>query len=121
MFIYVIVGVIYRPPETNVKQFNEELDNWTDIMSKKGKNCILIRDMNINLKNESNTIQYTDALTSNGFHACLLDHSTVTRESKTLIDLIFSNIDKAYCASGVCDIEISDDKSISCVLHNADV
>jgi len=47
----IIVGVIYRPPDTNVKDFNEYLEQLLESIKSENKIPYLIGDYNINLLN----------------------------------------------------------------------
>lgn len=43
------VGVIYRPPDADLDTFNIKLEGTLFSINEKNKNCILLRDVNIDL------------------------------------------------------------------------
>ena len=45
----VIIEVLYRPPDTNVNDFNNHLDNILINLKGEHKHCYLVGDFNINL------------------------------------------------------------------------
>ena len=88
------VGVIYRPPDTDMHQFNDEYDKFIHAISYSKKKMILAGDFNINLFN-CDTHDATDKFLENS-HSHFL-HPTITRPTRfcqttsTLIDNIFVN------------------------------
>ena len=47
----IVVGVVYRPPDRNLNDFNNELDHLVSIISKENKTVFLLGDWNMNLMN----------------------------------------------------------------------
>ena len=47
----ILIGVIYRPPATDVRSFNDKLNVYLDKIRKENKICYLFGDFNINLLN----------------------------------------------------------------------
>ena len=109
----VIIGVLYRPPDTNISVFNDYL---TEILSKiktENKSLYLLGDYNINLLNIDNhrpSHEFTDLMFSHSLIPCITKPTRVTRTSATLIDNIFSNIitRNSDTISGVLYTDISD-------------
>ena len=90
----ILIGVIYRPPNTPVQQFNEYLKALSDEIKVSQLPCYLLGDININLMNYANhnhTSDYLDIMYSNGFIPVINCPTRVTDHSATLIDHIFVN------------------------------
>ena len=52
----VIIGCVYRPPDTDIDNFSGALSITLDLINKEGKLCYLLGDYNINLfMNEQHT------------------------------------------------------------------
>ena len=49
----IMIGVIYRPPATDVRSFNMNLNVYLDKIGKENKICYLLGDFNINLLNHN--------------------------------------------------------------------
>ena len=56
---------MYRPPNAKV-EFIERFENFIDIVSREGKEMILLGDFNKNLLNEHNDIEWDNFVTSLG-------------------------------------------------------
>jgi len=66
----IIIGVIYKPPDTDVIKFKEDLDKALKIISKEHRACYLLGDLNINLLKQnvhSPTKHFLDTLLTHGF------------------------------------------------------
>ena len=49
----IVIGVVYRPPDRNFNDFNEELDQLVSIVSEENKTVFLLGDWNLNLMKEA--------------------------------------------------------------------
>ena len=90
----ILIGVIYRPPNTPVQQINEYLKALLDDIKVSQLPCYLLGDFNMNLMNYANhnhTSDYLDIMYSNGFIPVTKRPTRVTDRSATLIDHIFVN------------------------------
>ena len=61
----IIVGVIYRPPEKNVREFCEELDRLVMTISVNNKLCVLLGDWNLDVMKHdrhSSTAEFLDIM-----------------------------------------------------------
>lgn len=105
------MGVIYRPPGQNLKEFNEEIDELLTGMKNNSKEVILLEDFNIDL------LKINGHNDSNSFHNCLVSHHslpTITRptritpDTRTLIDNIFSNAWSKLIEASIIISDISD-------------
>ena len=89
-----ICGVIYRPPDTDLKVFNEHLSNILACIKSENKMAYISGDFNanlLNIDNHSATNEFLDLLFSHSFIPNITKPTRVTPKSATLIDNIFSN------------------------------
>ena len=90
----IIIGVIYRPPGTEIDSFITELNICLDKIGLENKLVYLTGDFNINLINyESHqpTSMFLDTLYSFSLFPLINKPTRITSSSATLIDNIFSN------------------------------
>ncbi len=93
-----IIGCIYHPPDIDVSIFNNVLSDTVELISNKGKVCILLGDFNTDiLKSEFNSsTEFLNILYASYFHP-----------SATLIDNIFTNYFDHTIKSGILLADIS--------------
>ena len=88
----VIIGVVYRPPGTSLKDFHDVLNT---ILEKIGKDlCYLMGDWNMNLLSydtHNHTTSCVDSLYSYGFSPLINRPTRITATTATIIDNIFTN------------------------------
>ena len=113
----ILIGVIYRPPATDVRSFNIQLDVYLDKIRKENKICYLLGDFNINLLNHDThnlTGEFYDLMTSNSFLPLITRPTRVTATSATLIDIIFTNCleNCSHSVQGLMVTDISDNYPI---------
>ena len=103
-----IVGVVYRPPDSNLRAF---IDDFHQILSKinsESKLGWITGDFNINLLNYSQHCSTTD-FTSYFFYPLISKPTRITSRSATLIDNIFTNSLGTAMKSGILIVsDISD-------------
>ena len=90
----IITGVIYRPPDTDLKLFNDNFYDLLDTLGRERKYCYLMGDFNINLLNidkHAETTSFVDMLHAQSFVSLINRPTRVTKNSTTLIDNIFTN------------------------------
>ena len=109
----VIIGVIYRPPATSIRLFNDHVKTLMDQLRNLHMPCYILGDNNVNLLNStthSDTADFLDIMYSGGFIPLITRPTRVTRHSATLIDHIFTNnlSDQYSSLQGVLVTEISD-------------
>ena len=65
----VILGVIYRPPNNKINEFDSHIKNILTIVDKQNKPCYIIGDFNIDLKYEhcKFSTEFFNNMTSSGF------------------------------------------------------
>ena len=90
-----VIGVMYRPPNSNIVMFNKKLN---DILSQiSHMPCYKIGDYNIDLQKHDNhlqTEQFLDVMHSNSSIPVIYKPTRETNNTATLIDNIFTN---NYC------------------------
>ena len=107
----VIIGVVYRPPGTSLKDFEDTLDS---ILSKIDRRlCYLLGDWNMNLlayDSHKDTTSCIDMFYSYGYSPLVNRPTRVTDSSATIIDNIFTNNHDATVDAfqGILVTDISD-------------
>ena len=109
----VIVGVVYRPPDTDIKLFNECFTEILSVVKAENKLPYLLGDFNINLLNVNNhppSQEFIDIMYSHSLFPTITKPSRVTHSSATLIDNIFceSVMDPSDTVSGIFYTDVSD-------------
>ena len=121
----IIVGNIYRPPNSNLQMF---IDNTNRIMAKittEQKDSYLMGDFNIDLlkyQQHNGTNDFLDTMFSHSFLPSINRATRITSHTATSIDNIFSNrfIEHDQSISGILFIDISDHLPIFSLLpHNS--
>ena len=87
-----VVGVVYRPPNSNITLFNEKMN---DILSKlSNMPCYVMGDYNIDLmkyENHMQTGEFLNNMHSNSLIPLIYKPTRETKTTATLIDNIFTN------------------------------
>ena len=109
----IIIGVIYRPPDTDIKEFNEVMMKSLSLLKAEKKLVYLMGDFNINLLNADKhapTQEFIDLMFSHSFIPNITKPTRVARNSATLIDNIFTNslLDNNQIFTGALYTDISD-------------
>ena len=125
-----IVGVLYRPPDTNIRLFNEYLESILLKTRAEKKLLYLLGDFNVNLLNADQhapTQEFSELMYSHSLLPNITKPTRVTVKSATLIDNIFSNnlISTNKILTGILYSDISDhfpifhiDYSTDCKMNN---
>ena len=109
----IIIGVIYRPPNSDLDAFNSSISLLLSELMQENKHCYIMGDYNINLLNYENhqlTAEFVDQLHSNSFVSLINKPTRVKKHSATLIDNIFTNslCDKGLTIQVIIYSDISD-------------
>ena len=110
----IIIGEIYRPPNTPVNEFNDCLEQFLAHLTSCKSLCYLMGDFNINLQNVNNHEKSSDflhLLLSYCYVPLISRPTRCCKDSATLIDNIFTNNFQALqdkSKSGVIFQKISD-------------
>ena len=90
----ILVGIVYRPPNTSINAFTEQLTNSVRTLRIENKQCYIMGDFNINLLNYDHhmeTHDYVDAMFSNCLIPQITKPTRITPTTATLIDNSYSN------------------------------
>ena len=106
----VIVGCIYRPPDTDITIFSEMISLTLDLINKENKLCFLLGDFNIDLFKKDHAViaDFLNTMYSNCYYPVIYRPTRVTSYSATLIDNIFTNSLNNVAHSGILLTDISD-------------
>ena len=114
----ILITVIYRPPNSNSKDFFEYLQDLIHNPVFNNKDCYIIGDFNIDVSkfHTLNTPQeFLDIMSSASFLPLITKPTRVTNHTATLIDNIFCNINPLP-ESGIVLSDISDHYPIFTVI-----
>ena len=100
----VVIGVLYRPPNTDIVSFNDYLGNILANVERERKICYIMGDYNINLLNHNSQPKTTSFLDT------INRPTRVSENSHTIIDnIIIKKIAELKCSmQGIMLIDISD-------------
>jgi hypothetical protein len=119
----VIIGVIYRPPNTNCELFNQHMSDTLDKINKDRNQIYLLGDYNLNLINYNShnlTSDFVDSMFSHHVVPLINRPTRITSTSATLIDNIFTNLVDVNIFHGILNVDVTDHLPVFCVL-NADL
>ena len=113
----IIIGVLYRPPDTDVHIFSSYVSDIQDKIKRQGRICYLMGDYNIDLlkcDNHLPTTEFMDTMYGNSYINLINRPTRVTSKSATIIDNIFTNNFDANMNSfsGILTTDITDHFSI---------
>ena len=107
----IIIGVVYRPPNTSIETFNEILEDMFCKLKPHKKSVYITGDFNINLFNSEThqpTSSFLESMFSNSLLPVINRPTRVTTNSATLIDNIFISSWQKEQISGILYTDISD-------------
>jgi len=121
----VVVAEIYRPPGGSIKDFIDTIDECLSTISKEGKICYIMGDLNINLLNTSThsvTADFLNTMYSHMFIPLVTRPTRITEYSATLIDHIYTNVSQVIESSplsGILYCCMSDHLPVFCLHRGA--
>ena len=107
----IIVGTIYKPPDTSTVDFNVHVTDLFRTISQEMKKCIIMADFNIDLLTTDTNHQTADFIHNMFTHTfcpTISKPTRITNYSATLIDNIITNIHEYPIKSGILYNDISD-------------
>lgn len=110
----MVIGVIYRPPGSNLEIFNTEIEALVASLTTKkytNKKIFLTGDFNIDLlaaQSHPATGAFVDCVLMNHFLPLILRPTRITISTATLIDNIFTNFHEGIIESAIIISDISD-------------
>ena len=118
-----IIGSIYRPPNTNAKEFNNQYNAIIKTLTKeKNKEIIIGMDHNLDLlklNSHTETQKFMDINFDANILPCITRPMRITKSTATLIDNIFvsQNLHKMFDSSILIN-DISDHLPSLVIIHN---
>ena len=109
----IIIGNLYRPPQGNIENCTQVLENALDDIYMNRTEVYLMGDFNIDLLDKKNpaTKKLIDLTKPYGLRQLIKHPTRCSNDKNSILDLIFTNSDFIY-DNGVCDINISDHQMI---------
>ena len=120
----IVIGVIYRMPNSSVDVFNDRISDVMNVIQKERKLCYLMGDLNIDLLKADDhkaTGELLDVLYCNNVFPLITKPTRVTSTTATLIDHILTNNldDDMMHIQGILCTSISDHYAVFHVASNA--
>eukprot|EP00794_Sanderia_malayensis_P002144 gene2144-2438_t len=118
-----LIGVIYRPPDSSKhlpETFNETFESMLSKVISEDKECILTGDINCNYLERSDHKELKAIFSSFNLKQLISSPTRITKESKTLIDVICCNETQNISLVKVIPAGLSDHELIGCSrkMHN---
>ena len=107
----LIIGVIYKPPNSSVDAFLEKLEHILNTLAGENKPIYLMGDYNIDIlpsQQNNNSLKLLNALSSYSLHPHINKATRISTNSETLIDNIFSNVSESEHFNGIIYSDVSD-------------
>ena len=120
----IVVGVIYRMPNSSVDVFNDRISDVMNVIKKERKLCYLMGDLNIDFLRADDhraTGELLDVLYCDNVFPLITKPTRVTSTTATLIDHILTNnfVDDMMHIQGILCTSISDPYAVFHVACNA--
>ena len=117
----LLIGCIYRPPDSDINTFNDALQSTLESITKESKLCLLLGDWNVNLlkcTSHSASADFLNTLYSFNFFPSITMPTRIKPPSATLIDnIIFNSLDYEI-TSGILLCDISDHFPVIQFIHS---
>ena len=115
----LIIGVIYRKPNTDVTEFQNSLTSTLETMKVDKTCCALMGDFNINIQNQEPSVdRFVTSLNCMGLQQLIKESTRVTNSSASLIDHIYTNMLSNHIHAGVIVTDITDHFPIFAIFDN---
>ena len=120
----ILVGCFYRPPESSKYLPNDYNEKFYDQLSKaisENKETILLGDFNINYRERNNNNDFKTSMKLFGFKQIVTQATRITKDTSTIIDLIFTNKEYNISDCNVVSTSTSDHEMTTCIrkINNA--
>ena len=115
----IIFGCCYRPPETSKyldNNYNTYINETLTTINAENKETVIMGDFNVNYLNIKSAIHndFRNIMTLNGFKQVVKSATRITKESSSLIDLIFVNKLSNCHSINVVSTSLGDHEMVSC-------
>ena len=109
----ILIGVLYRPPNGSISDFNNSINNIFNQVTKEKKDCYLMGDFNIDILHQ-NSVEFTNVMYANNFYPLITKPTRVSPTSATLIDNILTNAAYFHSSCGVLVTDLTDHFPVFC-------
>lgn len=114
--IPLILGVVYRPPRSNLDRAVSGFDHVMSLLTPTYDNILIVGDLNVNFFNPNNKINL--CLTAYNMEQIINEPTRITNYSETLIDPILVSIPEMCSDAGTRNADhISDHRLVFCELN----
>ena len=105
----VVIGVIYRKPNTNIEQFQNSLLGVLENMNIRRSNVVLIGDYNTDLSRTGmpKISEFLSAIECTGMRQIVSSPTRMTNLTLSLNDHVYTNVHHYAIHSGVIETDIS--------------
>ena len=121
----VLVGVVYRPPNTNLSDFNSRLEGILQLLKKENKLVYIMGDFNVNLlgiDTHPASSDFLNLLYAYAFFPLINKPTRVQNDTATIIDNIYCNYDyNEKLVNGILVTDISDHFPIFSINHSTEL
>ena len=109
----IVVGNIYRPPQGNMENFTQVLENALLNIDLSKNEIYLMGDLNVDMldKKNSSTKKLIDCTKPFGLRQLIKTPTRYSENKNSILDVIFTNSD-FICNTGVCDVHLSDHQMV---------
>lgn len=107
----IAIGVVYRPPHSNVQRCVDIFDNILPQLMVSYDNIIVLGDVNINLFGHDNLI--SECFDTYGFLQTIDEPTRITQYTSTLLDPIFVRSIFTICESGTINADVISDHRVT--------
>ena len=108
----IIIGCVYRPPNTDLSLFNDEIFNMLNVIGRNSKKpSFIMGDFNMDLLHSGSHPQtgvFLNNFLSHSFLPTIHHPTRITETSATLLDNIFTNNIRYKMKTGIVYSDISD-------------
>ena len=112
-----LLSTTYRPPDRSkylFKNFNTLVNDTLNVISSEREECIIMGDTNINYLDKNNHNDIKDIFMLNGYKQLVTKATRITEDSKTLIDIIFTNKPKNISKTDTIPTSLSNHDMVGC-------
>ena len=119
-FEKIVIGIIYRKPNTDVDQFQSSLLGVLEEVNVGKSNIVLIGDFNVDISQPYNQKinDYLSTIESIGLQQIISSPTRVTNLTASVIDHVYTNIYHHTVHSGVIETDVSDHFPIFIIFEN---
>ena len=111
----VIIIVIYRPPSTQIKNFNDEFQHILEKITNENKLACILGDYNVNTfidddPNNKDVTEFSNLFLINGFIKLITKPTRIYKNKRSLLDNIYTNLPVHIdsCQHGIIISDFSD-------------